>query len=171
MTVQTQIQVVGGKQAINSLRKIDPTLQKEFKAEVNRIAQPAIEAGANSYQQVPLSNMGYRWTNRGRRLFPFDLSKARSGVKARIDTRRNATAFILIEQKDPAAAIFEGAGRATDNRLARSLDQEQGRGWKRAEPGKTRLYGRAVYKARKSIEREMEQVVLQAVRTVQKELG
>ena len=77
----------------------------------------------------------------------------------------------LIEQKDPAAAIFETAGRATDNRLSRSLDQEQGRGWKRAEPGKTRLYGRAVYKARKSIEREMEQVVLKAVNTVQRELG
>jgi hypothetical protein len=35
----------------------------------------------------------------------------------RFDTRRNAVGVILIEQKDPAAAIFETAGRANANKL------------------------------------------------------
>ena len=172
MAVDTNISIVGGKQAINSLRKIDPDLQKQFKADVNRVAAPAISAGANAYTRTPLSNMGYGWTSRGRRLFPFDVNRARAGVKARIDTRRKATAFILIEQKDPGAAIFETAGRATSNRLSESLDLVAGeRGFKRAEAGRTRLYGRAVYKARKDIEKEMGQVIIKVVNDVQRELG
>jgi hypothetical protein len=42
--------------------------------------------------------------------FPFTVSKAVKGVRMRFDTRRNAVGVILIEQKDPAAAIFETAG-------------------------------------------------------------
>jgi hypothetical protein len=172
MAVDTNVSIVGGKQAINSLRKIDPALQKQFKADVNQVAAPAIRAGANAYTVTPLSNMGFGWTDRGRRVFPFDVNKARAGVRARIDTRRKATAFILIEQINPAAAIFETAGRKTTNRLGQSLDFVAGeRGFKRAEAGRTRLYGRAVYKARKDIEGEMGRVILKVVNDVQKELS
>ena len=172
MATQTTIQVAGAKQAINSLRKIDPQLQKDFKQNVNEIAAPAVQAGANSYEEVPLSRMGYRWTQRGRNLFPFTVAKARAGVRAKIDTRKRATAFILIEQMNPAAAIFETAGRKTQNRLGQSLDfVAMERGFKRAEPGRTRLLGRAVYKARPQIEKSMERVVIQVVNDVQRELG
>jgi hypothetical protein len=54
---------------------------------------------------------------------------------------------ILIEQKDPAAAIFETAGRGSANRLGDSL------GFVGA--GRTRLIGPAVYKARRGIEQAM----------------
>ena len=161
MPVSTTIEIVGVKQAINDLRKIDPQLQKDFKADATAIAQPAINAGKAVYTQVPLSGMKYKWTQRDRKLFPFTTAKAVSGVRMRFDTRRNAVGVILIEQKDPAAAIFETAGRANANKLGNAL------GFVGA--GRTRLIGPAIYKARRGIEAEMQKMILKTIRTVQKD--
>jgi hypothetical protein len=160
MSATTTIQVVGVKETINALKSIDPELQKNFRTQATAIAQPAINAAKDVYTQVPLSGMQYRWSSRGRQLFPFSVAKAKSGVKLRIDTRRNAVGVILIEQKDPATAIFETAGRANANRLGDQL------GFVGA--GRTRLIGPAVYKARKGIEAEMEKMILETARTVSK---
>jgi hypothetical protein len=160
MSATTTIQVVGVKETINALKNIDPQLQKDFRTQATAIAQPAINAAKDVYTQVPLSGMQYKWSSRGRQLFPFSVAKAKSGVKLRIDTRRNAVGVILIEQKDPATAIFETAGRANANRLGDQL------GFVGA--GRTRLIGPAVYKARKGIEAEMEKMILETARTVSK---
>jgi hypothetical protein len=162
MSVSTTIQVAGVKDTINGLRKIDPQLQKEFKAQATQIAQPAVQAGRDVYTALPLSGMKYKWTQRDRKLFPFTVTKAVNGVKMRFDTRRNAVGVILIEQKDPAAAIFETAGRANANRLSNSLGF--------VGPGRTRLIGPAVYKARRGVEQELKSAVMDAMRTVQREL-
>jgi hypothetical protein len=77
----------------------------------------------------------------------------------------------LIEQKNAAAAVFEGAGRKTTNRLGKSLDYVSSeRGFAMAMPGRTRLIGPAVYKAKRGIEREMEKMILLTIKQVQKEL-
>ena len=158
MSVSTTITVVGVKDTINGLRKIDPQLQKDFKAQATLIAQPAVQAGRDVYTALPLSGMKYKWIQRDRKLFPFTVSKAANGVKMRFDTRRNAVGVILIEQKDPAAAIFETAGRGSANRLGDSL------GFVGA--GRTRLIGPAVYRARRGIETEMQKMILDTARTV-----
>ena len=160
MSVTTTIQVVGVKDTINALRKIDPQLQKDFRAQANEIAKPAIDAAKDMYTQVPLSGMAYKWSSKGRQLFPFTMAKAKNGVKLRIDTRRNAIGVILIEQKDPAAAIFETAGRANPNKLGDQL------GFVGA--GRTRFIGPAVYRARRGIENEMKDMILDTARTVRK---
>ena len=162
MTVNTTVSVVGVKETINALKKIDPQLQKDFRAQANEIAQPAINAAKDVYTQLPLSGMQYKWNSRGRQLFPFSVAKAKSGVKLRIDTRRNAVGVILIEQKDPATAIFETAGRANANRLGDQL------GFVAA--GRTRLIGPAVYKARRGIETQMEKMILDTARVVRQSL-
>ena len=162
MAVNTTIEVVGIKQTINSLRKIDPQLQKDFKADATQIAQPAIQAGKAVYKELPLSGMKYGWTQRDRKLFPFTITKAVNGVRMRFDTRRNAVGVILIEQKDPAAAIFETAGRANANKLGNAL------GFVGA--GRTRLIGPAVYKARRGIEAEMTKMIAKTMRDVQRDI-
>ena len=162
MTVNTTVSVVGVKETINALKKIDPQLQKDFRAQANEIAQPAINAAKDVYTQVPLSGMQYKWNSRGRQLFPFSVAKAKSGVKLRIDTRRNAVGVILIEQKDPATAIFETAGRANANRLGDQLGF--------VSAGRTRLIGPAVYKARRGIETQMEKMILDTARVVRQSL-
>jgi len=162
MPASTTIEVVGVKQTINSLRKIDPQLQKDFKADATQIAQPAIQAGKAVYKELPLSGMKYGWTQRDRKLFPFTVTKAANGVRMRFDTRRNAVGVILIEQKDPAAAIFETAGRANANKLGNAL------GFVGA--GRTRLIGPAVYKARRGIEAEMTKMIAKTMRDVQRDI-
>jgi hypothetical protein len=108
--------------------------------------------------------MAYNWTSPGRdrKNFPFSVTKAKNGVKLRIDTRRNAVGVILIEQKDPAAAIFETAGRANANRLGDQLGF--------VGPGRTRLIGPAVYRARRGIESEMEKMILETARVVRQSM-
>jgi len=162
MSVSTTITVVGVKDTINALRKIDPQLQKDFRAQANEIAAPAIQAAKDVYSDLPLSGMKYAWTSNNRKLFPFTVSKAKNGVKLRIDTRRNAVGVILIEQKDPATAIFETAGRANANKLGDAL------GFVGA--GRTRLIGPAVYKARRAIEEPMKKMILDTARVVRQEL-
>ena len=162
MSATATIQVVGVKDTINALKKIDPQLQKDFRAQANGIAQPAINAAKDVYTQVPLSGMQYKWSSRGRQLFPFTVAKAKNGVKLRIDTRRNAVGVILIEQKDPATAIFETAGRANANRLGDQLGF--------VGTGRTRLIGPAVYKARRGIEKEMEKMILETASVVRRSL-
>jgi len=171
MTATTTIQVVGVKDTINGLRKIDPQLQKDFKAQAARIAQPAIEAGRAVYVRVPLSNFAKDWTNTTtsgkRRIKGFDIARAKAGVRMKFDTRRGAVGVILIEQHDQAAAIFEVAGRSNPGS---KLDRNLRNAGYPVSPGRTRLVGRAVYKARRGIEDEMKKMVLDAARTVQREL-
>ena len=164
MSVSTTITVVGVKDTINALKKIDPQLQKDFRAQAKDIAAPAIAAAQAMYTQVPLSGMQYNWSQQGRtrKNFPFSVAKAKKGVQLRIDTRRNAVGVILIEQKDPAAAIFETAGRANANKLGNQL------GFVGA--GRTRLIGPAVYRARRGIENEMKKMILDTAAVVRKEL-
>ncbi len=171
MPVSTTIEMVGVKDTINALRKIDPELQKDFKADATNIAKPAIDAAKKAYEPLnnpsnplALSGMKYRWREQGRsRLnFPFTVTKAQNGVKMRFDTRRGAVGVILIEQKDPGAAIFESAGRANANKLGNAL------GFVGA--GRTRLIGPAVYRARRGIEAEMTKMIAKTMRTVQSEL-
>jgi L-amino acid N-acyltransferase YncA len=84
MPVSTTITVVGVKDTINALRKIDPQLQKDFKAQATQIAEPAIKCGKAVYTQVPLSGMNYKWQSKGRsrKNFPFTVAKANAKVCA-----------------------------------------------------------------------------------------
>jgi hypothetical protein len=49
MTTTARIEVVGVKDTINQLNKLDKELAKEFKASATSIAQPAINAAKNMY--------------------------------------------------------------------------------------------------------------------------
>ena len=162
MPVSTTVEIVGVKDTINQLRKLDPELQKQFKADATAIAQPALNAAKAVYTQVPLSGMSRDWKQKkdGRKIKGFDVAKAKNGVQMKFDTRRNAVGVILIIQKDQAAAIFETAGRKNTNSLSRNLDPVQA--------GRTRLIGPAVYRSRRGIEAAMKHTIAAAARTVER---
>ena len=162
MSAKVDISVVGVKDTINKLRKLDPELQKQFKVDATAIAQPALNAAKAVYTQVPLSGMSRDWKQKkdGRKIKGFDVSKAKNGVQMKFDTRRNAVGVILIIQKDQAAAIFETAGRRNTNSLSRNLDPVQA--------GRTRLIGPAVYRSRRGIEAAMKSTIAAAARTVER---
>lgn len=163
MPYNANMELVGVRETIRSLNKVEPGLRKQFVAESKQIAQPAIQRVQAAYQQVPLSGMSRKWSQNGRQLFPFTVAKAKRGVQLKVDTDRRATAIISIVQKDQATAIFETAGRRNPNPLERSLGE--------LRPGRTRIIGPAVYSARHLIEREMLDAIKKAMKRVQKELG
>ena len=162
MSAKVDISVVGVKNTINKLGKLDPELQKQFKADATAIAQPAINAAKAMYTRVPVSGMSRDWKQKkdGRKIKGFDVDKAKNGVQMKFDTRRNAVGVILIIQKDQAAAIFETAGRANRNSLSDNLSPVQA--------GRTRFIGPAVYRARRGIEAAMKHTIAAATRTVER---
>jgi hypothetical protein len=162
MTVNTSIEMTGLKEAIRSLNKIEPGLRKEFTAQATRIAQPAILEAQRGYQREYLSGMARKWTQNGKKIFPFSAAKAVSGVKLKVDASREATSLIYITQTNVAAAVFEAAGRANQNRLGDSLGQ--------LRPGTTRVLGPSVFRKRKEIEREMQSASQAVINRVEKEL-
>jgi hypothetical protein len=162
MTTKTTIEIQGLKEAIRSLNKVEPGLRKQFVQDANRIAQPAIQEVQKGYAQLPLSGMARQWTQNGKKIFPFSIARAISGVKLKVDASREATSLMFITQTNVAAAVFEAAGRTNQNRLGDSLGQ--------LRPGTTRILGPAVYRKRKEIERGLLNASMDAIRLVQKEL-
>ena len=162
MTTNTTIEITGLKEAIRSLNKVEPGLRKQFVQDATRIAQPAIKEVQAGYTQVPLSGMARKWQQNNKKIFPFSVARAISGVKLKVDASREAVSLIYITQTNVAAAVFEAAGRTNQNRLGDSLSQ--------LRPGTTRILGPAVYRKRGEIEREMLKASMDAIKLVQKEL-
>ena len=166
MPASIKTELVGAKEAVRSLNKIEPGLRKQFAAEATAIAQPAIQEAASRYTAlgVPLSGMQRNWTDKktGRKIFPFNVNKAVKGVKVRVEGDRRQTSVILLEQRDVAAAVFEGAGRANPNSLGDSLGP--------LRPNRTRILGPALYAKADQVTREMEKAVLAVIDLVNKEL-
>jgi len=145
MPYKADMELVGLRDAIRSLNKIEPGLRKQFVADARRIAQPAVDNVRRGYTKVPLSGMSRKWSQNGRQLFPFTVAKAQRGVQVKVDTDRRTNNTISIVQKDQAAAIFETA--------------------------RTRIIGPAVYRARPEFEDELRWSILAVLKRVEKELN
>jgi hypothetical protein len=164
MPVSAKMEIVGAKDAIRALNKIEPGLRKEFAAEATRIAQPAISEAQREYSSigVPLSGMTRNWASNGRKIFPYNVSKALRGVKVKLQGDRRVTSVILIEQRDAATAVWETAGRKTDNRLGNALGF--------IKPSTSRVLGPSLFRRRNQVQSEMESAMLNVVRRVEREL-
>jgi hypothetical protein len=158
------MQIVGAKEAVRSLNKLEPGLRKQFAADATRIAQPAISEAQRRYSSVgvPLSGMTRNWTSNGRKIFPYNVSKAPRGVKIKLQGDRRVTSVILIEQRDAATAVWESAGRKTENPLGNALGF--------IKPNTSRVLGPSVFSRRNEISGEMEKAILEVTRRVEKEL-
>ena len=164
MPVSPSMQIVGAKEAVRSLNKLEPGLRKQFAADATRIAQPAISEAQRRYSSVgvPLSGMTRNWASNGRKIFPYNVSKASRGVKIKLQGDRRVTSVILIEQRDAATAVWESAGRKTENPLGNALGF--------IKPNTSRVLGPSVFSRRNEISGEMEKAILEVTRRVEKEL-
>jgi hypothetical protein len=158
------MEIVGAKEAVRSLNKLEPGLRKQFAADATRIAQPAISEAQRRYSSVgvPLSGMTRNWASNGRKIFPYNVSKASRGVKIKLQGDRRVTSVILIEQRDAATAVWESAGRKTTNALGDALGF--------IKPNTSRVLGPSVFSRRNEISGEMEKAILEVTRRVEKEL-
>jgi hypothetical protein len=163
--VSADISVLGINEAIRALNKIEPGLRKEFNNEARAIGAPAVNAVRDAYRFVPLSGMNRKWAGpavNGRKVFPWNLDKARKGVDVVFDTNRRTTGTINIVQRDTATAIFETAGRRTDNPLGNALGNLQ--------PGRTRIIGPVVYSRIAETTKVMGEFALRVVDRVNREM-
>ena len=166
MPVNTDISVLGINEAIRSLNKIEPGLRKEFNNEARAIGAPAVNAVRDSYRFVPLSGMNRQWAGpavNGRKVFPWNLDKARKGVDVVFDTNRRTAGTINIVQRDAGTAIFETAGRKTQNPLGNALGP--------VSPGRTRIIGPVVYSKISEIEKVMYKFALRVIDRVNREMN
>lgn len=163
-------EIRGVRQSIVALRKIDPQLRKQFNRRANDIAKPIVLEARRRYTQVPLSGMSRRWAPRGRDVFPFTIQNARRGVKVKIDTSRRLgrgparpVGVVSVKQTNAAAVIFDMAGKATDNQLARNLSARWG------QP--SRIMWPAAEDQLPNVTRQMEELTRAVERFVQAELA
>lgn len=108
-----EIEVVGIKETIKALRRLDPEHRKEFNKGVRSVVAPMMAAAKSAYPQLPISGMGRNWQQRGSAKFPYEVGKVRAGVKVKVSTRRNSNSVVYISQGNAAGAIFEVAGTKT----------------------------------------------------------
>lgn len=123
MTAEIRTEFVGAADAIKALRRLDPDLRKQFTKDVKEIARPIVSAAQNAYPDEYLSGMTRTWAPRGRPVMPYNARKAKSGVQARVDTRRGAHAVIAVVQRDAAATIIDMAGKKSANPMATALNR------------------------------------------------
>lgn len=170
MPATVNIEVVGARDAIRSLNKIEPGLRKQFSQDAARIAEPAISEAKRRYVssgwgQTKVRGLSRAWAGPavdGRRVMPLNLAKAQNGVKVRVQADLRRTALILVEQRDAGTAIVESAGRKTVNPLGEAL------GFLR--PSTSRILGPSVFSKRQEITDAMGKAMLEVVDRVDREL-
>lgn len=167
MTATVKTEIVGAKEAIKSLRKIDPELRKQFNRDVKTITAPVVDAAKTAYPTMPLSGMSRIWSAGGRQLLPWSASKARLGVQVKIDTSKRAVSVIRIQQKDPAANIYELAGKRASNPKGRAFIDNLEARFGRAQ----RVLWPTYERNSAEVTQRISETVLAASREVQKELG
>lgn len=132
MTVQTNVEVVGLKDALREINKVDKTLRRQITKDYKNIVSPVIlQAQQVNLQQLALSGFAGSWrTKSGYQMFPLletRLSKlivaGTSGKKPKSFNGRmqNASVF-FIRWKSPQATLLEMAakGKLGQNMVAKS---------------------------------------------------
>jgi hypothetical protein len=168
MPAEFRTELVGAKEAIRSLNKIEPGLRKQFAAEATAIAQPAIKEAQRRYGSIgwgesQVRGVSRNWSDKGRKLFPWNPNKAANSVKVKLEGDRRRTAVIVIEQRDAATAVLESAGRKNANPLGDALGF--------IKPSTSRVLGPALFSKRAEVTDQMERAMLDAISKVQRELN
>jgi hypothetical protein len=110
MPAATKIEIVGVKDTIKELRRIDPEFRKQFNRDMKSALNPVVDSIRSKYPRLPLSGMAREWTpnlEKGYTIFPWDWSKVRRGVTLKTSTRKNKNSVVYISQANPAGILFE----------------------------------------------------------------
>jgi len=143
--VTMKTEVVGIRDAVKTLKKIEPAVYKEFRKNAVTALKPITldaQAKLNQAGAAPLSGMSRKWTTKtGRQIFPYMQTKAVRGVK--VSLRPSKAAFLTVQQKDANGAIFDIAGRSSTNRFGEALTMRFGNAsrtmWPAADANEARV--------------------------------
>ena len=115
-------QVVGLKESLRDLNKLDKELSKEIRKDIRKVVQPlADQITAVVPASAPLSGMAHSgrtgWNNRKRVVVKLDTRKPRRYVDR---PGRTLTNVVRITTKDAPTAIVDMAGKAGGSQSRRS---------------------------------------------------
>jgi hypothetical protein len=153
-------EIEGVKDTIKALRRIDPELRKEFNAKYKNAVSPMTNAAKAIYddQRFP-SGTKRTWAPGGRKIFPLTAAKAKTGVRPKINTSYRGGTALYVMQANPAAAVFDIAGRSTG--LGAAFSAKFGR-----DP--SRVMWPVAERHEKQVKRNVEELVKETTKTVQK---
>lgn len=120
-TLETKCEVVGIKDALRELNKIDKVARRQITKDYKELVAPVINTAKTLTPSTPpLSGMGYRWNpgNRGD-VFPWDDAKVDKGMKAFVSGKKprqfggftSHLATFGIRWSAPGADVVEMSGR------------------------------------------------------------
>ena len=125
-TVKTEI--VGVKDTIKALRRVDPEFRKEFNKAAKDVVAPMVSEAKALYPKLPLSGMARSWTPKAFSIFPWQINKVKTGVKVKTSTRRDKNAVLYVSQGTPSAGHqHQGTARPRSlaaGREARAANQQ-----------------------------------------------
>jgi hypothetical protein len=153
-------EITGVKETIKALRRIDPELRKEFNAKYKDAVSPMTNAAKAIYddQRFP-SGTKRTWAPGGRKIFPLTAAKAKTGVKPKINTAYRGGTALYVMQANPAAAVFDIAGRSTG--LGAAFSAKFGR-------NPSRVMWPVAERQEKQVKKNVEELVKETTKTVQK---
>lgn len=120
MTASASVTIVGLKETLRELQKVEPDLAKEIKKEYKTIVKVLIDDVKSTIQPAPLSGFKRNWTYEGRKIGPWDQSAVIKSIVPKFSNRKrgNSLAVFSVVMKSPYGAIADMAGRANDPKTA-----------------------------------------------------
>lgn len=154
MAISTTMDIYGVKQAIATLKEIDPDYRKQMLKDVRKAGDPVLIAARSLIpSKPPLTGMGRGSLIKGREGTKwnsnmvgagFKIMTNRTGQKARsvkfksgevVDFKAQPYQLLSLRQKDAAGAIWDHAGAKTRGAFVRNLEVGGSFNPRAAEPG------------------------------------
>jgi hypothetical protein len=112
MTASAGITVVGVKETLRELSKLEPDLRKEIVKDFKQIVKPVIdEVRGNLPTEPPLSGFARSW--KGGAIFPWGTTTVSKSIAAKVDTRKrgNSLAVLKVVLKSAGGTVADMAGK------------------------------------------------------------
>lgn len=141
MTVRLNTQIIGIKEAVRELGKIDKQARRQLTKDYREIVAPAVNTAKTlTPTEPPLSGMRYNWKPNGiRSIFPYENNAVDRTMKPYISTKkprqfRGFTSYLAtfgVRWSSPAAQVIEMSGKGnvptkSGQQMVRALSQRYG---------------------------------------------
>ena len=166
MTVSTNIEMVGLKDALRDLNKLSPTLRRGITTEYKSIVAPVVNEAKARIPDLPLSGWRYSWTtNSGFKMLPWDPNKAAKQVKAGVSGKKpkefqgrtSNLAVFFIRWSGTVDTVFDLTSKGI---MGRNLGAKWGR--------PSRVMWPAYEKHKNEVEANVKDLAVEAMRAVDK---
>ena len=169
--------MVGVKEALRTLNKIDKVARRQLTKDYAEIVKPVItEARAMTPQQAPLSGMAYQWKGKGKKpIFPYNAGATDRGIRPFVSGKKprqfggftSNLATFGVRWNSSDAIVIEMSGRGPvptekGKQMVHALSQRYG------QPG--RFLWKAYLKHEDEVVKNVQRLINDLMRKVQKDL-